>query len=208
MPAHTIEELAANRRIRRLIHFTPAANLQSIMTRGLVSQKHARNVGLPIIANDEMRIDGHLNALSLSVTLPNYKMFYKCRQKDKQVDWAVLTIDRNSSVAKRCAFYTTNAAHASMSSLNPIHLTSAASFEAMFKESEERENELLEKWDTTDVQAEVLVFDKIEPNLIKNIYFYDDATKNKYIEVCNGLKPKAANLLYSQRRFIRERVKD
>ncbi|EBT4616979.1 DUF4433 domain-containing protein, partial [Salmonella enterica] len=85
----TAEEL----QIPCLVHFTQATNLPSIMEHGLISVTDANVLNINPAINDELRLDGHRDAISLSIAFPNYRMFYRYRRDNPQVEWAVLGID-------------------------------------------------------------------------------------------------------------------
>ena len=83
--------------IEYLVHFTPVKNLKSILEHGICSNKYCNEHGIKFIPTDLDRLDGYTDFVSLSVSFPNYKMFYKKRQTMDE-DFAVLLID--SSVLK------------------------------------------------------------------------------------------------------------
>ena len=59
------------RNITTLIHFTDSGNLKNILTYGLLSVEVLNDFGLNYCYNDNKRLDGRLNYISLSVTKPN-----------------------------------------------------------------------------------------------------------------------------------------
>ncbi|KZK86988.1 hypothetical protein PsAD13_00255 [Pseudovibrio sp. Ad13] len=205
MSAIQIQQIVAERNIRRLVHFTPAQNLHSISQNGILSVEAAASANIPITQNDNERFDGHPNAISLSVSLPNYKMFYKCRVRDRLVDWAVVTLDVRLLWELDCSFYPTNAANAAMSCIHPSSLKCADSFAALFEDNDLRKNQTLFKKDTTDVQAEVLVFETISPDYITGMYFDRNSTRVKYPPVFKKISPKVASALFSKREFVRNK---
>lgn len=69
----TIQEIIQQRNIRSLFHFTHSDNLTSILDNGLMSRSELDNENNEYNYNDEERIDGHPDAICLSVSYPNAK---------------------------------------------------------------------------------------------------------------------------------------
>ena len=166
-----IARRAVERGIKHLVHFTQAENLPSIQTFGLRSRQELERFKVSFQFNDAQRIDGFLNAVSLSVTSPNYKMFYSLRQS-KSVQWAVIFLDAYKVLRNfDCAFHATNAANNSMR-FRPIEERKTLdAFESMFYDNEVRKARGLENNEPTDPQAEILCFDPIPPEFFKDIAF-------------------------------------
>lgn len=174
MPQQVIQEHATAIKVPCLVHFTRAVNLPSILQHGLYPVSRASEIGATPAINDELRLDRHQDGTSLSITFPNYRMFWKYRQENPGVDWVVLGILPSVLWTKDCAFCRHNAADARISSLPLSHLKMPTSFAGMFDEIEgiqSRAEQKLKPFDPTDGQAEVLVFDVIEPSLIIGVGF-------------------------------------
>ena len=89
-------EVIRRRNITELCHFTRVSNCESIMKHGLYSRAYLESSNvLSAEYSDEMRLDGHIDAISLSVSFPNYKMFYSKRNENLDVTWCVLSISLN-----------------------------------------------------------------------------------------------------------------
>lgn len=169
----TIQEIVRQRDITRLFHFTHSDNLSSILENGLLSRSELddENNGYDYDYNDEDRIDGHPNAICLSISYPNARMFWKYRNL-KPGDWVILEIEPSILWTKNCAFYPTNAASNNvrfeeLGSMKGSHALSALFSDEVF--GIQRDEGLADKY-TTDVQAEVLVFESIDPNYIVNTF--------------------------------------
>jgi hypothetical protein len=181
MPRQEIQAHATTVQIPYLLHFTRAANLPSIVTHGLYPVSRVAEIGANPQINDQLRLDGHLDGVSLSIAFPNYRMFYKYRQENAGVDWVVLAINPSVLWLKDCAFCCHNAADARISGQSVEQLKTVQAFTGMFDEIEgitTRQAQRLKTFDPTDGQAEVLVFDRIEPNLILGGVFENDAARN------------------------------
>ncbi|WP_180056635.1 DarT ssDNA thymidine ADP-ribosyltransferase family protein [Acinetobacter sp. YH12090] len=91
-----IEQMSFNpsklKKIDAIYHFTHKDNLLSILTRGLLTKKTLDEQHLEYKYNDEKRLDGIKDSISLSFSHPNWKMFYKYRVMIGLEDWVVLKI--------------------------------------------------------------------------------------------------------------------
>ena len=178
-----IKQLAGQVGVPFLIHFTRVENLPSIMQHGLYPVARACEVGIEPQRNDLHRLDGHLGATSLSIAFPNYRMFYKHRVENPGTEWVVLGIDPAVLWEKDCAFCRHNAADARISGQALQALKTAASFTSLFDEidgMQTRAEQQLKSFDPTDGQAEILVFDVIEPALIGGAVFGTAAMRDHY----------------------------
>ncbi|NMX83586.1 DUF4433 domain-containing protein [Pseudomonas sp. WS 5503] len=188
MPRPEIEAYSQERTIPLLLHFTRLANLPSILQHGLRAvSEHGTLRSSPVI-NDENRFDGHLDGTSLSIGFPNYQMFYKYRQL-ANTDWVVLGIDQSVLWTKDCGFCQRNAATNDMSQQSLDNLRTLAAFQGMFDEIEAlstRQQQELRSFDPTDPQAEVLVFNRIEPELIRGVAFHSQVTRDHHAGICGN----------------------
>ncbi len=183
MPRQAIQAHATAIKVPCLLHFTRVVNLPSIMQHGLLPVSRAAEIGVAPAINDELRLDGHQDGTSLSIAFPNYRMFWKYRQDNVGVDWVVLGIHPSVLWTKDCAFCRHNAADARISYLPLGHLKTPAAFTGMFEEidgTQSRADQKLKPFDPTDGQAEVLVFDAIEPNLIIGAVFDNAPVREAY----------------------------
>lgn len=203
----TIQEIVQERNITKLFHFTHSDNLASIIENGLLSRSDLDDEGDDYDFNDSDRIDGHLDAICLSVSFPNAKMFYKYRRL-KPGNWVVLEVDPSVLWTKDCAFYPTNAASNNVRFNDLKLMKGAEAFSALFASEvygTTRDDYLTAQY-TTDVQAEVLVFEKIDPSyIVKYIHPNKDSyipfkkrypqTNQRYYANLNG------KTLFSQRHY-------
>ncbi|EFE3693789.1 DUF4433 domain-containing protein [Escherichia coli] len=205
----TLQEVIQQRNITRLFHFTHSDNLSSILENGLLSRSELDDEvnEYSYDFNDEDRIDGHLDAICLSISFPNAKMFWKYRSL-KPGNWVILEINPSILWTKNCAFYPTNAASNNVR-FNDLELMKGnVAFSALFSDEVfgiQRDANLPSEY-TTDVQAEVLVFEKIDPSYIVNTFHPNKQSAEHF----KGLYPQThqryyANLngrtLYSQRHY-------
>ncbi len=166
-----VEAAARELRIPHLVHFTRSENLPSILRHGLKSVVACEREELVPMRNDQHRFDAQQDGTSLSVTFPNYRMFYKYRKLAPGTDWAVLLISPRVIWEKDCAFYRHNAADARMIRQHRGQKKSAQALRDMFAADDGDRDAGLRSYDPTDPQAEILVYESIEPSLIEAIAF-------------------------------------
>lgn len=189
-----INEIIKERKIVELYHFTHLENLESILVNGLLSRNNIEDKNINALINDADRFDRHRDHVSISVSFPNYKLFYTFRNKISSLkdDWVVIGISpKLLSSYKEKLFTCHNAAHDLYHCRNDKMYTTAKKLENMFREDIENpknyEYEIIKRSDldipinyTTDPQAEVLIKSKIELKYFTNIYSNSEEIK-KYI---------------------------
>src|SRR5436190_20996431 len=106
---NAIRTYCAARRIDTLVHFTRLENLAGILADGILPRATLETASRRVIFNDDIRTDGHKEAACLSVSFPNYKMFYKYRSADQTATWTVLLIQAEVLWELDCAFCWANA---------------------------------------------------------------------------------------------------
>lgn len=171
------------RGIKYLVHFTRVENLVSIFENGLVPVQTLRKRGMDFVYNDEYRFDNCENANCLSIQFPNYKMFYSYRNQFSEVDWVVLGIKREVLWVKDCAFCIENAASNTVTSI-PLSLRKGVqAFNSLYEDypgKPSRSTLGIASEMPTHPQAEVLVFDIIEPEYIWGVAFESSSELEKY----------------------------
>lgn len=190
MPRPEIQAFSQAREIAFLVHFTRLENLSSILQQGLRPVSEHRALCNKPVINDEHRLDGHLDGTSLSIAFPNYLMFYKYRQQ-LGTEWVVLGIDPSVLWTKECGFCQRNAATAEMAQQSVANLQTLTAFQGMFDEIDglsTRAEQRLKSFDPTDPQAEVLIFDNIEPHLITGVAFQSQGARNSHAAACGDRK--------------------
>lgn len=169
-------DIIERRKITELCHFTRVSNLESIMKYGLCSRAdlESSNV-LSVEYSDEMRLDGYMSAISLSVSFPNYKMFYSKRNENLDVEWCVLSISPDVLVDCCCKFSWMNAASREMRTYLEQSDGSSEDFEKLFQDyGQYKRDDIWKRMPdnyTTNPQAEVLVFGHIDCKYIKDIHY-------------------------------------
>ena len=171
---HIMEKILVQRQIDTLYHFTQAENLANILNFGLLPRSTIENEDIYSTFNDEYRYDGCSDAVCMSIEFPNYRMFYKLRKEDEDIDWVVLKLDAQILCDFPCAFCWTNAGDSTMYNAPLENRMGKDAFLELFKNRScypTREETQIKKWFPTNPQAEVLVFGEIPISYISAIYF-------------------------------------
>ena len=194
---------ALNKNIPYLTHFTAAVNLSAILRNGLQSRANLDEKGWTGAINDQLRLDGRRNGISLSVAFPNYKMFYKYRINDVSKKWVVLRIQPSVIWEKECLFFRKNAADRDMISLRKEVLTDKEAFELMYSDKNCR-TENLKDFDPTDPQAEVMVIGDIPLRKIVDVVFDDRVLMTHYASRFPNVKMTYDPGFFSSRGYFRD----
>lgn len=165
--------IVRERDIQHFVHFTRLDNLKSILENGLLSVREMKQRGITYVGNDESRLENRLDAICLSVSFPNYQMFYSYRNRC-ECDWIVMELSPQMILKQKCAFVRKNAACAEMRidvENAERSISSPEAFESMFQGSKDAMRYDLPSSYTTNPQAEILVFDEISVDAITGIFF-------------------------------------
>lgn len=196
-----IKNIVTNKGIPYLVHFTNVENLESILTNGLYPR--AQIDSDPLIKaslNDTIRVDFKPQYNCASISFPNCRMFYKYRQQ-LNTNWVVLLLHPKILWEKDCLFYPTNAASNTVSALPIGQFSTTQALENMFNG---QRDVWLQPHDPTDVQAEVMIHDIIEPDYIGYCLFDDVVVMNQYAQAFPNVKMIQHNRFYSNRQYARE----
>ncbi|MEB0079402.1 DarT ssDNA thymidine ADP-ribosyltransferase family protein [Pseudomonas sp. CCI3.2] len=192
MPRRAIQAHSNARGLPYLLHFTRASNLPTVLQHGLYPIGRAREVGLVPQINDQLRLDGHKDSNSVSIGFPNSQMLYKYRMAEPLVDWVILVLHPSILWVKDCAFCKHNAADGRISCCPLPELMTPESLLGMFEEIDgclPRAEQRLKTSDPTDVQAEVLVFDVIEPQYIVGVIYEKALVRDAHAHLLSDRKP-------------------
>jgi hypothetical protein len=168
-----LQELIHQRYIKYVLHFTQLRNLPSIVQHGLLPRKDLSARRIPHTYNDDIRLDANLDASCLSLSWPNYKMFYQCRTANPGVDWVVIAFSPETLWKFDCAFCIENAASNRVRAV-PLHdRKTPAAFQSMFLDQvfyPSREKLGIPEDFPTNTQAEILVFGTIPKSFINKVF--------------------------------------
>ena len=184
--------LIARRNVEHLVHFTRYGNLYGILKHGLLphSTRKAMELDTPWLRTDWVRIDGLPEANCLSVTKPNHPMF--SRKQADGGDWVVLGFDAAKVLQLPSIFVETNASRGGAFTLAPELLRRRATptaFEKMFIGDDAGRPFGRKPNETADPQAEVLVFDTIEPSFLSFIALSPNLYSEQQLAI-GGVAPR------------------
>lgn len=207
----TVFDSSKCKNIDAIYHFTHKSNLSSILEYGILTRTNLNNMNLRYAFNDQMRLDGVLDSISLSFSHPNFKMFYKYRKQTSDDDWVVLKISPSLIYGKeqqmsnrieglnylnKAVFCNTNAASNKMRNLSIEERMTCNAFLDMFESPIGR---ALPTY-TYDNQAEVLYLGNIPVDFIEEIYInHHDESLNWVREL--GYKVTENDIVFDQRRY-------
>jgi hypothetical protein len=205
-----IQSICEERGITTLCHFTRIENLQNILQQGLLGRSVLETRGQQSLFNDHDRADGHKETICLSISFPNYQMFYSIREEKKEAhevgdsQWIVLLLDPKVLWELDCAFCQRNAAHRNVSSIPLENRRKPEALKGMFEDFYNiRHQDLpIPQNYPTHPQAEVLVFDSIPVQFIKAIHFWHETT----LEKCRSYAESYSQMFSVNRQYFTYRA--
>lgn len=159
-----IQAIAQSRGVEQLLHFTLLENLPSIVEHGLLSRSELVRRHLGGYAVDELRLDGQLEGLSLSVERPNWPMLASMAARSRGWQWVCLGLGADLLWTHACRFCWRNASSAAMRG-HRGWCGGPWAFDRMFVGSEE-ERAGLAASEPTFPDAEVQVLEPVTPEHI------------------------------------------
>ena len=158
------------RNIRSLVHFTRIENLESILQHGIIPRAHLAG---DFVFNDEHRFDGFLEASSLSISFPNYKLLYTHQCHNPGKNWVVIGIRPEVMLELPCLYFHSNAARTDIrkDEESLIKRMGIIGLKTMFYDDHPAGRCLCEENWTTDPQAEVMAFGTIDPKYFMRVVF-------------------------------------
>jgi hypothetical protein len=139
------------------------------MQHGLLPRSVLSQRNIPFTFNDTMRLDNAQESTSVSISFPNYKMFYRLRQSDANAPWVVLTIAPDILWTLRCAFCKANAASNAVRFQDMQTRMTLQALEELFADFPHKKRGNIPASYPTSPQAEVLVFDPIPATMIRTV---------------------------------------
>lgn len=167
-----------SRKVDYFVHFTDIENIPQILKGGLrpVSQQHEKGR-----ATDHQRFDNQLEATSLSISFPNYRMFYNKRKSMPNTRFAILFINidvMESILDSNIGYYQENAASKVSSTSSFSDHFGLAKLKMLFDDIDSvRSRYNTPSFVTTNPQSEILVRETIMPDYIDYICVEDSKTK-------------------------------
>jgi hypothetical protein len=171
-----IQVICERQEITSLIHFTRRDNLENILQRGLLTRQTLGECAIENVnLNDQHRLDNCSNAICLSISFPNYQMFYKYSCIN-QSEWVVLELDASILWELDCAFCHENAAAKAVRIVPLERRKTVRALNDLFGDYARipRAKNRIPRNYTTHPQAEILVFNSIPTGYINAVHFPDE----------------------------------
>ena len=190
--AAQIRHFCVERGITKLLHFTRIENLRSILREGLLSRETLDSRGQQYCFNDQDRVDDYKNAVCLSISFPNYRMFYSIREEKKGEEvndayWTVLLLDAEVLWELDCAFCQENASSNRVRHIPLEDRKRPDALRDLFQKEFHNDTKVIlrqslaiPRYFPTNPQAEILMFYRIPPRYINKIVFWDSTTLRQW----------------------------
>jgi hypothetical protein len=109
-----VKKSVIQRNVSRLLHFTHASNIKSIVKNGLMSRAEMKTRGIVPTTSSPWRLDDENSAISVSISAMNYRMFRRKVDDSNRKDWVILYLSPSVLWTHRCHFFSLNAASSAM----------------------------------------------------------------------------------------------
>lgn len=209
--AEHIKKFVESRGIESLVHFTRVENVPSILVHGLLGRKTLISRGLNAEFNDQHRYDNVDDAVCVSISFPNYKMFYTLKRDNPGTDWAVVRLDPKILWELPCAYCFTNAASTEITSLAIEERKKLSALVSMFEDRPQNNKRSFLKIPedyTTDPQAEVLVLGAIDSKYILDVNIGSEENVNNINAIKSLFKPYSDKFHFLHNRKLFRARKD
>lgn len=178
-----IKDEVRKRKIEYLYHFTRYENIESILSRGLLSREMLEMENISCNYNDENRYDRCFDCVNTSVSFPDYKMLSKYRKAFKDADWVIFKIDAKVLYERECFFAKTNTTAKKQFTNKIKEHTDIKSFKSLFNQIHEKGSRAAMGIDDnmpTNPQAEVFLLEGIDLSDICEIVFENKKLMEKF----------------------------
>lgn len=191
--------LKDERGVEDLVHYTPLDNVPHILRFGLVPRAHLMIPAVRMALNprftDAVRDEDFLEKNCLSISSPNWKLFFAHRRRFQRVhwQWAVLRLDPAVAAEFVCEFVPTNAANSKVQ-----HVSGLEAARRVFSGEALRRKLGLASHEATDPQAEVLTDSVIPPSMIREICVESESARESLAS--RGVEARLDPGLFAPRR--------
>lgn len=186
----TIRRVAEARGIKKLGHFTPFQNVESILTHGLHTRTflEENDQGIDAYGTDSQRLDGFPHTISMSIEGINSAML-KRKMKEDNCNWAIMEIDAEILWTHTCRFCWDNAACKNVRKYG--RLNDAKHFDSMFEDWDHMGSTWRGYFNVPDHRpsrdaAEVMVFGHVPASKILGITVENWACRSALERAMNG----------------------
>jgi len=174
--------LKESRSIKTLIHFTRIENLDTILTHGLIPRELLEHRVFLNALNprfsDLQRLDNRKEMNFLSVSFPNYRMFWSKASED-QMKWAVLEFEPQILELFQSEFFPRNPSRRK----EPVYpRRGIEGAKLLFSDARLRKQLRLPPAYTTDPEAQVAVRKVLDRSLIRAVHLHREAKISTLLE--------------------------
>ena len=199
MTNNDIKTFYEQRGIKRVCHFTSLTNLAGIFQYQFIySTDELESRNYPFVKNDLKRRDNNIAGISCSITVPNKRLLWRW-MKESEDDWVILAI-APTILRRYCTFFPSNA-----SKDNGAHgMEGISGLQKMFFTSGRHHG--LDDSRPTDIQAEIMVKDRIPLRLINGIFVENESVKHTVNYLCKELLPESSELRKLEKILVNDRM--
>lgn len=168
-----VSEFLENRSIRNILHFTHISNLISILTNGLKSLEIIEKARIIKKSHDIGRYDEIRQGIFCSIAYPNIWMLNGKKNINPQ-EYAILEIMENALFLQHFAAFPGNSARNELKTHAEENLNQyvgVTGLRRMFLNKDLRSKQNVPKNEPTDLQAEIIFFNELNPDRIRKIHF-------------------------------------
>lgn len=179
-----IKARVQERGIRALYHFTSRRNLRPIAEHGLVSRAWLEGSDVRPDLNDQRRLDGFVDWISISIQHPNSWLLSHHDKRLSYRTYAILELRPNLLWQLDCLFSPSNMAAYGANRWDEEDLRGPYAFENMFLKkvrSRVRDHSVAPRY-PTDEQAEVLVRRHVAVRFIERVHFVCERDLRTHLE--------------------------
>ncbi len=190
-----LRKIVKARKIRRLIHFTRASNLESIIKNGIVSVLNAWDSKIELNRNDKGRHDGRINASSFSIEYPNHYLLSRFIENNPEEKWVILALSPEVLFESKNYYAQHNAATKNiikgerLNDFNSMY-DETISFITMQGNPQCYQRELVHQQYPalpTSEQAEIMIWGTVEAKYIMEIIFQDEGDKRLFLDAVGDI---------------------
>jgi len=190
-----IIETLNRKNITNILHFTHVTNLISILTEGLKSIHDLKKEQIPHVVTDLQRFDEIYQGICCSMASPNIWMLNNKTGLDIK-NYAILEISENTLLLQHFAAFPGNSARSDLkkdAEQSPEKYVGSVGLNRMFLNESLRNQEAIRKYVPTDLQSELIFFNKIDADRIRKIHFPGPKIES-FTDIYNKLNQDFAHL--------------
>ena len=169
-----IPRFLAARNITSLFHFTSIKNLESIVTHGFLGRESLKERGLDFTPSDQIRYEPILDGVCFSLSRPNHYM--AARKIVSGHEMVLLELQGLDNLLTNYNFFSSPGNFGSPTLKRkieswPEEFIGGQGLMNLFKSPATREKYSIPDFEPTDLQAEIIVVERLSWSFVKKVYF-------------------------------------